>query len=71
MWKNIAICSNPQYFKEKNYKAKILTSQYLKSTINKNNFEKKRKNRKVEKKIILKKNKKKGKVSKKKRKNHY
>jgi hypothetical protein len=31
--------SNPQYFKEKNYKAKILTSpaQYLKSKINKNN----------------------------------
>jgi len=27
--------SNPQYFKEKNYKA-----QYLKSKINKNNFEK-------------------------------
>jgi len=37
-------CSNPQYFKEKNYKAKILTrSIFLKSKINKNNFGKKRK----------------------------
>ena len=54
-------CSNPQYFKEKNYKAKILTrSIFLKSKINKNNFGKKRK--KTEKKE------KKGKVSKKKKK---
>ena len=47
--------SNPQYFKEKNYKTKILTGQYLKSKINKNNFEKTKKkqmkkNRKVKKK---------------------
>jgi hypothetical protein len=59
--------SNPQYFKEKNYKAKILTmSIFLKSKINKNNFGKKRKNRKVEKKIE-KKEKKKEKLAKKKK----
>jgi hypothetical protein len=33
--------SNLHYFKKKNYKAKILTGQYLKGKINKNNFEKK------------------------------
>jgi len=27
-------CSNPQYFKEKNYKVKILTSSILKKSIN-------------------------------------
>ena len=46
-------CSNPQYFKEKNYKAKFLTNLIFKSKINKNNFEKKlneKKQRKVEKK---------------------
>jgi hypothetical protein len=46
--------SNPQYFKEKNYKAKFLTSSIFKSKINKDNFEKKinvkKKKRKVEKK---------------------
>jgi hypothetical protein len=30
--------SNPQYFKEKNYKVKILTTSIFKSKINKNNF---------------------------------
>jgi hypothetical protein len=52
--------SNPQYFKEKNYKVKILTTSIFKSKINKNNFvknklKKKAKIGKLKKKVILKK----------------
>ena len=39
MWKNIAAIYS--ILKKKNYKAKILTGQYLKGKINKNNFGKK------------------------------
>jgi hypothetical protein len=34
-------CSNPRYFKEKNYEAKFSTSSILKNKIDKDHFEKK------------------------------
>jgi len=48
MWKNIAAIYS--ILKKKNYKAKILTCQYLKGKINKNNFGKKNKWKKKRKK---------------------
>jgi hypothetical protein len=36
-------CSNPQYFKEKNYKENFLTMSIFKKQNKKNNFEKKQK----------------------------
>jgi len=45
--------SNPQCFKEKNYKAKFSTSSILKKKIDKNNSEKKEEKKAKKKKTIL------------------
>jgi len=51
-------CSNPQYFKEKNYIAKFLTSSIFKK-IGKDNFEKKIKIKKLKKRVNFEKKRKK------------